>query len=78
MALVVIFGKKVEIMFKKINYDTDKIYNIKPSNLSSTFIRLLHLLTDEDILLTFKERDELYKHMNFIIKFLEAKDGKDD
>lgn len=60
-------------MFKKFNYDTDKIYSIKPAYLSSEFMRLLHLLTDEDILLTFQERDKLYKHINFIIDFLEDK-----
>jgi hypothetical protein len=59
--------------FKKNNLDSERIYSIRPNNLSKDFTYLLHLLSDDDILLTFNERDELYEHINFIINFLEEK-----
>ena len=60
-------------MFKKINFDSERIYNIRPNHLSSDFIKLLHLLSDEEILLTFNEREVLYNLITKLIKFLEDK-----
>lgn len=60
-------------MFFKNHFDSERIYSIRPNHLSADFIHLLNLLTDEDILLTFNEREELYKSINKIIKFLEKK-----
>lgn len=72
MALILVFGRS-DILFKKFNYNNAKIYTIKPDHLSTTLIRCLHLLTDEEILLTFNERDVVYKHLEFLNKFLEDK-----
>ena len=73
MVLVVNFGKEINPMIKKNKYNSEKIYSIKPHTTSSSFIYLLHLLTDENIMLTFEERDKLYKLIYTLIDFLEDK-----
>lgn len=64
--------------FKKNRLDSNRIYSVQPSNISQRFIYLLHILTDEDIYLTFNERDLLYEYIESIIKLLEEKKQSDN
>ena len=66
-------------MFFKKDINSQKVFTLKPDIISTNFIKLINLLTDTEIYLTFKQRDEVYKLICKLINMLEEfKYGKND
>lgn len=58
-------------MFFNKKIDSDKIYHINPYHLDNTFVKLLHLLTNEDIYITLEQKRFIYDKLNEVVYYIE-------